>query len=133
MADFESVKILLSSRPIPACVQAFSKFPKLHLQDLTRDDIKHYVEDKLGQDNLMQRLNQVQGGATSQLVESLTSKASGVFLWVCFVGMERLLFHHPLSANFSIEVVKLVFVPPLRPETILQQSRLSPPMSMLTP
>ena len=95
MAEFESIKILLSSRPIPACVQAFLKFPKLLLQDLTRDDIKHYVEDKLGQGNLMQRLNQVQGGATSQLVESLTSKACGFFLWVCFVGMERLLSHHP--------------------------------------
>ena len=95
VADFESVKILLSSRPIPACVQAFSKFPKLHLQDLTRDDIKHYVEDKLGQDILMERLNRVQGGATSQLVESLTSKACGVFLWVRFIEMGRLIFQHP--------------------------------------
>ncbi|KAM0805354.1 hypothetical protein BDR22DRAFT_785401, partial [Usnea florida] len=90
VADFESIKILLSSRPIPACVQAFSKLPKLYLQDLTRDDIKHYVEDKLGQDKLMQRLNQVQGGATSQLVDSLTSKACGVFLWVNLV-VRRLL------------------------------------------
>lgn len=42
----------------------------------------HYVEDKLGGDSLMQRLNQTQDGATDQLVEGLTSKASGVFLWV---------------------------------------------------
>lgn len=82
MADFESIKILLSSRPIPDCVHAFSKFPKLRLQDLTHDDIMHYVEDKLGGDSLMQRLDQAQDGATEQLIEGLTSKASGVFLWV---------------------------------------------------
>ena len=29
-----------SSRPIPACVGIFSECPKLHLQDLTYDDIR---------------------------------------------------------------------------------------------
>ena len=81
----------------------------------------------------MQRLNEVQGGVTSQLVERLTSKEIGCFLWVCFVGMERLFIRRPLIVNFIIEIVKLVFVPPLRPGTMFQQSRLSPPMSMLTP
>lgn len=42
----------------------------------------HYVEDKLGGDSLMQKLDQAQDGATEQLIEGLTSKASGVFLWV---------------------------------------------------
>ena len=83
VANFESVKILLSSRPIPACAQAFSKFPKLLLQDLTHDDIMHYVNDKLGRDFSMKRLNRAERGATQRLVESLTSKATGVFLWVC--------------------------------------------------
>ena len=83
VAGFESIKILLSSRPIPACVQAFSRFPKLRLQDLTHDDITYYVEDKLGGDSLMQKFEQAQEGATQQLVEGITSKASGVFLWVC--------------------------------------------------
>ena len=41
-----------------------------------------YVEDKLGGDSLMQRFEQAQDGATQQLVEGITSKASGVFLWV---------------------------------------------------
>lgn len=84
MAGSESIKILLSSRPIPDCVYAFSKFPKLRLQDLTHDDIMHYVEDKLGGDSLMQKFDQAQDGATEQLIEGLTSKASGVFLWVSF-------------------------------------------------
>ena len=42
----------------------------------------HYVEDKLGGDSLMRRLDQAQDGASEQLIEGLTSKASGVFLWV---------------------------------------------------
>ena len=50
----------------------------------------------------MQRLNQVQGGATSQLVDSLTSKACGVFLWVCFVEFVVPLC---LDANFNIVIV----------------------------
>ena len=31
----------------------------------------------------MQRLEEAHNGATRQLVEGITSKASGVFLWVC--------------------------------------------------
>ena len=49
----------------------------------------HYVEDKLGGDSLMQKLDQAQDGATEQLIEGLTSKASGVFLWVSFFFFER--------------------------------------------
>ena len=85
-----SIKVLISSRPIPACVAAFSGFPKLRLQDLTRDDIKQYIEDKLDSDPLMQRLDSMEEGSNAMLREGIISKAAGVFLWVILV-VKRLL------------------------------------------
>lgn len=81
-ASSNSVKVLLSSRPIPPCVQAFSTCPKLRLQDLTYKDVQHYVEDKLGGNSLMARLEIAENGVTRQLIDAVTSKASGVLLWV---------------------------------------------------
>lgn len=80
-----SIKILVSSRPIPACVAKFSHCPKLHLQDLTRADITLYVKDKLDSDPLMAKMEAYQKGFTTQMIESVTSKACGVFLWVILV------------------------------------------------
>jgi hypothetical protein len=80
-----SIKVVLSSRPIPSCTQAFSDCPKLLLQDLTYDDIKSYVEDKLGANADMKYLEQLEGVAASHLINEITSKASGVFLWVTLV------------------------------------------------
>lgn len=81
----ERVKILLSSRPIPSCVQAFSSFPKLRLQDLTHNDIEKYVRDNLGMHPLMVKLDSFVKGASQQIVDNLTSKAAGVYLWVVLV------------------------------------------------
>lgn len=55
------------------------------MQDLTYNDVKNYVEDKLGQDPLMQKLEMAESGATLQLINGITSKASGVLLWVVLV------------------------------------------------
>lgn len=89
-ASSDSIKILLSSRPIPPCVQSFSACPKLRLQDLTSDDVKRYVEDKLGRDALMRKLEKADRAVTLQLNNGVTSKASGVLLWVVLV-VRRLL------------------------------------------
>jgi hypothetical protein len=82
VSKFESVKLVLSSRPIPACVHHFLPCPKLHLQDLTYNDTKRYVEDKLGHNLVLARMDSAEPGVTNQLVQGITSKASGVFLWV---------------------------------------------------
>lgn len=84
-ANSDFVKILVSSRPIPACIHAFSSCPTLRLQDLTRKDVQHYVQEKLGRNCLMQKLEMADQGATRQLIENITSKASGVLLWVVLV------------------------------------------------
>ena len=80
-----SIKILLSSRPIPSCVHAFSSFPRLRLQDLTYPDIEYYVEAKLSRNPLTHKLEAAEPGTTPELVAGITSKASGVFLWVILV------------------------------------------------
>ncbi|KAI9168015.1 Vegetative incompatibility protein [Paramyrothecium foliicola] len=80
-----SIKLLLSSRPIPQFVDHFSHQPKLALQDLTRNDIRNYVWDKLGMNQTLREMEAVEKGVTDTLVESVTSKACGVFLWVVLV------------------------------------------------
>ena len=80
-----SVKILLSSRPIPACVDAFTNCPQLSLQYLTEGDIQTYVQDKLGHHPLLAQMDFTQRAATGQINHSISSKASGVFLWVTLV------------------------------------------------
>jgi hypothetical protein len=79
------IKIVLSSRPIPACVEAFSHCAKLRLQDLTYDDIQLYVETKLSGHPNIHKLEALEGPATTELVTEITKKASGVFLWVMLV------------------------------------------------
>jgi hypothetical protein len=79
------LKIVLSSRPIPACYEAFSAYPKLRLQDLTYDDILRYVRTKLTAHAHMQALQTRDANDADQLMTETCSKAQGVFLWVMLV------------------------------------------------
>lgn len=83
----EQVKVVISSRPIPACVRAFSDCPSLRLQDLTLEDIMRIVTESLSGDSLLQELERTPSGRgmTDELVKTITSKASGVILWVILV------------------------------------------------
>ncbi|KAI4599045.1 hypothetical protein KJ359_002462 [Pestalotiopsis sp. 9143b] len=73
-------KFLVSSRPIPVCVDAFSHFPHLNLQDLTRNDIRGYTEGLL-----RERLESRHGEEWESFVEAVADKSCGVFLWVILV------------------------------------------------
>lgn len=87
VSEGTSIKILLSSRPIPTCIYRFEQYPQLRLQDLTRDDIRRYVLDTLGNHSIMKRMERVKPGVTSKLVNKVTAQACGVFLWVKIVVM----------------------------------------------
>ena len=76
------VKIVLSSRPIPACLAAFSSYPGLRLQDLTYPDIERYVDDRLAKHVSMARLVAREGESAAQLTTDISNRAPGVFLWV---------------------------------------------------
>jgi hypothetical protein len=86
-SDSDRIKVVASSRPIPACVQAFSHCPHLRLQDLTIDDINRYVEEKLSSHALLRDLESTSEGkgTTNELQVRIASRASGVFLWVYLV------------------------------------------------
>ncbi len=77
-----NIKIIVSSRPIPACVQGFSKQPKLYLQDLTYGDIKTYIHQAVGSHPRMLTPRSNDLVKATKLVTDLAQKASGVFLWV---------------------------------------------------
>jgi hypothetical protein len=71
------VKICVSSREYNVFMNAFSPDRRLRLQDLTRKDMENYVQDKL-------RHIPDEANVTS-LVNSITEKAQGIFLWVAIV------------------------------------------------
>ena len=84
------IKVLVSSRPIPACVMSFSYCPKLQLQDLTYEDIRIYTTDRIKHNLGFKQLLEEDQMQAHQLVDGIVTKACGVFLWVIVV-VRRLL------------------------------------------
>lgn len=82
LSKLPNVKILVSSRPEPGFVDAFSAKPMLKLEDLTRPDIKNYVEHKIERHPHMAHLLTQDPVEAREIVTELVDKASGVFLWV---------------------------------------------------
>jgi hypothetical protein len=84
-ATYTNVKLLISSRPIPAYDVAFSGLPRLRLQDLTHDDIKLYVQSGIKDHYRMRTLFEFEPDKAVLLMLRLIEKAEGVFLWVKLV------------------------------------------------
>ncbi|RSM04103.1 hypothetical protein CEP52_007075 [Fusarium oligoseptatum] len=82
LAAGQNVKVIVSSRPIPDCVAAFRELPQLNLPDLTRQDIRTYVQDVIGNNPDMARLSEDDPCGSKQIISDLVDKSSGVFLWV---------------------------------------------------
>ncbi|KAK4201687.1 prion-inhibition and propagation-domain-containing protein [Triangularia verruculosa] len=84
VAKNQNVKMLVSSRPELAFVDAFSDRSMLRMQDLTREDIGLYVKDKLESHRYMVRLLSQKNtqGQARRIFDSLCEKAQGVFLWI---------------------------------------------------
>jgi hypothetical protein len=79
------MKMVVSSRPIAVCVDAFAEYPSLRLQDLTSDDIRSYVNDKIRNHRRWHELMLEDGREADKLVDDIIEKAGGVFLWVALV------------------------------------------------
>jgi hypothetical protein len=90
LESLENVKICLSSRPWNVFQDAFGEFPQLRLEDLTYDDISKYVEDQLHSQLRFQRLCRYDLVKAESLIQAITDKAAGVFLWVRLVVRELL-------------------------------------------
>jgi hypothetical protein len=72
------LKVVVSSRPLNACLGALEGCPSLRLQDLTRPDMKRYVDQRLSFHPVMIQSPE----QASLLTTELMDKADGVFLWV---------------------------------------------------
>ncbi|KAK8069786.1 hypothetical protein PG994_006402 [Apiospora phragmitis] len=82
LASNRNIKVLVSSRPIPACHQAFSMKKHLQLQDLTLPDIKAYVDDTIGRHPYLRSLRSMDPVGTDEIMLDVVKKSSGVFPWV---------------------------------------------------
>lgn len=82
LARCSNVKLLISSRPIDACVAAFSTKPKLSLQELTKGDIELVITDAVRSHPYVADLKALDDAFIERLIDDLKAKADGVFLWV---------------------------------------------------
>lgn len=81
----QDIKVVLSSRPIPACFELFSDCPSLRLESLTQQDIEVYVDGNLASHEYMLELMQDEPAQAASLIREVSGMASGVFLWVKLV------------------------------------------------
>ncbi|KAE9366867.1 hypothetical protein N431DRAFT_471897 [Stipitochalara longipes BDJ] len=88
ISKLPNVKLCLSSRP--DYDRMFRSFPTLRLQDLNFSDIKQYVDDELGDNDLMQELQRKEPEQAPKLALEIIDKADGVFLWVRLVVLSLL-------------------------------------------
>lgn len=78
-----NVKMCLSSRPWAVFQDAFEiSVPNLRLQDLTCDDMRQYISEKLAANADMNALMKGDEPAARKLVQDAIERANGVFLWV---------------------------------------------------
>lgn len=79
-----NAKLCLSSRPWDVFTRVFGHgvIPQLCLHDVTRRDIFSYVQNRLSQAPLADTLPE---GVVGDLVNGITDKSQGVFLWVSLV------------------------------------------------
>lgn len=85
LTGMENVKICVSSRPWVVFEDAYKQKPSLTVQDLTRNDIKHYVMTNFQTHPGFLELFDVNPDHCERIMNQVTTKASGVFLWVVLV------------------------------------------------
>lgn len=85
VAASPSTKICVSARQWVTFKNSFADYPTLKLQDLTKGDMAKYVEEMLGASKQMAELKEREHEEAILLVQSISEKSSGVFLWVTLV------------------------------------------------
>ncbi|KAK4211350.1 hypothetical protein QBC37DRAFT_14308 [Rhypophila decipiens] len=95
LLEIPNVKLCVSSRPWLVFEDAFKQAPNLLLQDLTYPDIKHFVVSSFSDNEGFRRLRLREPLYAESLMDQITEKSSGVFLWVQLVVKSLLagLFH----------------------------------------
>ncbi|RYP59304.1 hypothetical protein DL769_008599 [Monosporascus sp. CRB-8-3] len=84
-SELPNVKAVFASRPLNEFEEAFADCPSLKIHQLTHDDIRLYVDERLEKHNRMQTLLTRDPANASKLVWSIVASSDGVFLWVRLV------------------------------------------------
>ena len=85
LAASPNIKLCAASRPWNEFQDSFKSRPSLLLQDLTHDDIKHFVSSRFHSDRYFAELEARESDLAKGLVDKVVEKAAGVFLWVQLV------------------------------------------------
>lgn len=85
LTDYKNVKICVSSRPWVEFEDAFGSGPTVKLHEHTTGDIAHYVQANMTNNLAFQEMVRGKPDYANALIDNITSKASGVFLWVVLV------------------------------------------------
>jgi hypothetical protein len=80
-----TAKLCISSRPEIPLQEAFSKYPKLRVQDLTKADISSFVADSLQKDFHFWDETPDDKENQQRILDEVIRSADGVFLWVHLV------------------------------------------------
>ncbi|KAG8624849.1 hypothetical protein KVT40_007916 [Elsinoe batatas] len=80
LSAMQQTKVLASGRPLQPLERYFESSKKLRVQDLTKDDIRAYLEERLGK--VLPADNYITRKDYRRLVDAGVSQSQGVFLWV---------------------------------------------------
>ncbi|KAI1275807.1 hypothetical protein F5Y07DRAFT_409016 [Xylaria sp. FL0933] len=111
LARLQNVKMCVSSRPWIVFEDAFHQVPNLMLQEFTYPDIKSFVVSKFTENDGFRRLQLRERTYADTLLENITEKSSGVFLWVQLV-VHSLLAGLSYDDRISDLQRRLNFLPP---------------------
>ncbi|KAK5457114.1 hypothetical protein LTS15_004895 [Exophiala xenobiotica] len=87
LADRANIKVCVSSRPWPIFESAFGNYPHFRLEELTRNDINLYVNERFAKVSEFRDLQSLYAEECSKLIHDVVDKAQGVFLWVYLVSL----------------------------------------------
>lgn len=77
----DGIKVCVASRPWLEFNDALDSFPMLRMQDLTKEDMKKFVEGSFNDNRGFMEQRQVFPKEIDALVREVVDKANGVFLW----------------------------------------------------
>lgn len=119
LSKLSHVKLCISSRPEEYLKRHFSGYEKLHLQDLTKDDMKICIREKLRVLYQNDPPHGITENNIDELMQLMVEKADGVFLWVHLVlkSLEKGIRN---SDDFP-ELIKRTAELPSRMEELYQQ------------
>ena len=83
----DNIKLCVSSRVMNSLAPVDDAYPqqKIYLHNLTQSDIRKVARDRLNGHPSFQRMVAEKGPKCSDLIDRITSKAEGVFLWVTLI------------------------------------------------